>query len=124
MVTTFTEKHHAAEFILMEDEGHMSRDNIIIAQNQTIIPGQVLGKLTANGQYAAWTKGAADGSQTAAAIAIYPSITGAGQTAAVAAITRLAEVNGKLLTWGAGAIAADITAGSAALAGTMIIVRP
>lgn len=47
MSTTFTEGRHTAEFILNEDEGFLSRDNITIAANQTIVPGQVLGMVPA-----------------------------------------------------------------------------
>ncbi|MGY3588076.1 head decoration protein [Bradyrhizobium sp. USDA 4350] len=40
---TFTEARHAGEFILSELDGHGSRDNVVIALNQTIIAGAVLG---------------------------------------------------------------------------------
>jgi head decoration protein D len=39
-------------------------------------------------QYEAWGPGAADGSQAAAAIALYPAVTGSGQTQRVAALRR------------------------------------
>ncbi|MDX2265440.1 MAG: head decoration protein [Hyphomicrobiales bacterium] len=63
------------------------------------------------GQYEALDLAAADGSQIAVAIPLYGVTTGAGATAKIAAITRDAEVNGKILTW-----PADITAEQKALA--------
>ena len=43
-MTVFTEGRHAAEFLLSEGEKNFSRDNISIAESQTIVPGSVLGK--------------------------------------------------------------------------------
>lgn len=40
---TFTEARHAGEFILTEAEGRRSRDNVLIAISQTIVPGAILG---------------------------------------------------------------------------------
>lgn len=42
---TFTEARHPGEFLLSEAEGRRSRDNGVIAINQTIVPGTVLGAL-------------------------------------------------------------------------------
>lgn len=42
---------------------------------------------------------ATDGKAEAAAIAIYPAVTGVGETAKIAIIARQAEVNGKCLAW-------------------------
>ncbi len=41
-MTTFTEGRHAAEFVLSEANHNRSRDNIVIAASQTIVPGQIL----------------------------------------------------------------------------------
>lgn len=43
-MAALTEGRHAAEFILSEGAGGISRDNVTIAASQTIIPGSVLGK--------------------------------------------------------------------------------
>ena len=59
-------------------------------------------------QYAAWNPAATDGSQIAVAVAAYPAVTGAGQTAKVMAITRRAEVRQSDLTFNGSATAAQI----------------
>ncbi|UQR66210.1 head decoration protein [Bradyrhizobium sp. C-145] len=123
MPTIFIEGRHPAEFILTEANGQRSRDNITIGASQTIVPGTVLGMVTADGSYLGFTTGAADGSQNAAAIAIYGVTTGAGETAKIAAITRDAEVNGNILTWPAGITALQKATAIAALAANGIIVR-
>ncbi|MER8427819.1 head decoration protein [Mesorhizobium sp. M1403] len=43
-MTVFTEGRHPAEFVLSEGDKNFSRDNIVIAASQTIVPGSVLGK--------------------------------------------------------------------------------
>lgn len=42
-MTVFTEGRHAAEFLMYEQGITFSRDNISIAESQTLVPGQVLG---------------------------------------------------------------------------------
>ncbi|MGX1151443.1 head decoration protein [Bradyrhizobium ottawaense] len=120
---TFNEGRHPAEFLLSEANGQRSRGNITIGQNQTIVPGQVVGKITASGQYIAHDPAAADGSQVAAALALYGAVTGAGATAAISAIVREAEVNGKTLTYKAGLTQPQITQIAVDLAGVQILVR-
>ncbi|UEM11731.1 head decoration protein [Bradyrhizobium barranii subsp. barranii] len=120
---TFNEGRHPAEFLLSEANGQRSRGNITIGQNQTIVPGSVLGQITASGQYIAHDPAAADGSQTAAAVALYGAVTGAGATAAISAIVREAELNGKTLTTKTGLTAPQLAQISTDLAGKQIIVR-
>lgn len=43
-MTVFTEGRHAAEFILSEAPGQISRDNAVIAVSQTLEAGRVLGR--------------------------------------------------------------------------------
>lgn len=74
-------------------------------------------------EFGAHDPSAADGFEIAAAVALYPAMTGAGESAKISAITRLAEVNGNCLGWDA-----DITDGQKAdavqaLADRGIIVR-
>lgn len=123
MPNPVTEGRHPAEFIISEAAGHRSRDNLTIGPNQTIVPGQVLGKVTADGSYLAFTTGATDGSQNAAAIAIYGVTTGAGQTAKIAGITTDAEVNGNTITWPVGITSPQKTAAIAALNGAGIGIK-
>lgn len=55
-MTTFTEGRHAAEFVLSEANHNRSRDNIVVAASQTIVPGQIL---VATGVAASMTSSAA-----------------------------------------------------------------
>lgn len=64
-----------------------------------------------------------DGSEKAAAIAIYPAVTGAGETVKIAAMFRDAEVNGKCLAWPEGVTAEQQAAAVADLEAVGIIVR-
>ncbi len=122
-MATLIEGRHPGEFILSEANGQRSRENITIGASQTIVPGQVLGVITASGQGVVLAPGASDGSQNAAAIAIYGATTGAGETARIAVIARQAEVNGNILTWPSGITAPQKTAAIAALKTAGVIVR-
>lgn len=64
-----------------------------------------------------------DGSEKASAVAIYPAVTGAGETAKISAIYRDAEVNGNCIEWATGITAAQKAAAIASLADVGIIVR-
>jgi hypothetical protein len=94
-----TEPRHPGEFVLWEQGGHQSRDNIIIVSGQGIVKaGTVLGKITASGKYAISAPAAADGSQTPSALNLYQvDATSADQP--VSAITREAEINGPTITY-------------------------
>ena len=84
---------------------------------------QTLGKITTSGKYLASASGATDGSQTAVAIALY-GCDATTRDVAIAAITRDAEVNGKILTWHPDRDqAAEKAAAQADLAAVGIIVR-
>lgn len=216
-MVTFTEGRHAAEFVLSEGPGSLSRESVTVGASQTIVPGAVLARkavvadvvatptaqnvaggtiamgspavtsaakdgrykgiavtattvrwedpdgkeigtsthgtefakggvkftITASGsanvagdefyvdvaadaadfQYFAHDPAATDGSEVAVAIALYAATTGAGESAAISAIARMAEVNGKCLGWKSGATAAQIADGAQSLAVRGIIVR-
>lgn len=206
MLPVFNEARHSGEFILTEGDRHFSRDNVLVAVSQTILPGTVLGAAaivasetasivvgtnTGNGvatlanpatsqaavdgdylltctaaatnagtfsvqtpdgreigpltvgvafnkeikltvadgatdfvvgdsfivrvgieapgdyQFAALNMAATDGTQKAAAIAIYGVTNDGSTTTAIAAITRHAEVIGAALTWPVGITAAQ-----------------
>ena len=44
MYPTLTESRRPCSFLLSELDGNGSRDNLIVAKSQTLVPGQVLGK--------------------------------------------------------------------------------
>lgn len=102
MPDTFTEGRHATEGLLSEANFHRSRDNITVAAGAgVIVPGTVLGRVTASGKYEPSPNAAADpatGEEVGVAIALYGcDATSADQK--IAAITRDAEWNGHTLTF-------------------------
>jgi hypothetical protein len=123
-MTVLNEGRHPGEFLMSEANRQRSRGNITVASGAGIIaPGTVLGKVTASGKYVASAVGAADGSQTAVAVALY----GCDATSAdadIAAIVRDAEVNGNVLTYHADRDqAGEKASANADLAAVGIIVR-
>lgn len=122
-MTTFTETAHPMEGLTSEANGFRSRDAITIAESQTIVPGAVLGKVTATGQYVVYDPAATDGSETAAAIALYPATTAAGETQVIAAIMRDAEFRLGSLVFEAAVDQAGQDAAIASLASAHILAR-
>lgn len=96
-MTVFTEGLHPTEFILT-DEGSYSRDQVVLAASAgALVPGTVMGKVTATGKWLPYRDTATDGTQTAAGILEY----GAEDLTTdqkVVVITRATEVIGSLLT--------------------------
>jgi hypothetical protein len=88
---------HAGEFLLSEGAGKISREAINVAAGSALVAGQVLGLVTATGEFKAYDPDAEDGSETAACI-LFASL---GQSDIVRrgrAVVRLAEVAETLLT--------------------------
>ena len=123
-MTVLIEGLHPGAFLMSEASGQRSRENIIIESGAGIIaPGTVLGKVTASGKYIASAIGAADGSETPAAINLYGADASTSD-AAVSAIVRDAEVNGHCLVYHADRDQpAEKDAANAALGALGIIVR-
>jgi len=71
------ESTHASAALVGEAENFYCRESIKIAPNTTIEACTVLGQVTVGGAYTGLAPGAADGSQTASAVAIYGISTGA-----------------------------------------------
>lgn len=85
------------QFLMSEANFHRSRDNIVIVAGAGVVkPGTVLGKITASGKYAPSPATGATGVETAAAINLY-QVDATSADAAVSAVTRDCEVNGKTL---------------------------
>ncbi len=93
------EGRHTGEYIKSEGNWEISRDNVVIASGAgVVIPGQVLGQITASQKFVPLTEGATDGSNVAAAINYaYVDATLSDIPAAVTA--RQTEVYGLRLTW-------------------------
>lgn len=89
----FNEGRSPVEGLLSEGDFHYSRETVMIASGAGILsPGSVLGRITASGKYTLSPDTGDDGSQTAAAILLYPvDATSADQQAVV--VTRHAQWN-------------------------------
>ncbi|WP_426178095.1 head decoration protein [Pseudomonas sp. TWRC1-2] len=88
---------HAGEFLLSEGPGTISREAINVAAGPALEPGQILGRVTATGEFAPYQPTAEDGSENAIAILYGPL----GQSDVVRrgrAIVRQAEVSEVHLT--------------------------
>lgn len=106
---------HTGEFLLSEGNGQISREAINVAAGAALVPGQLLGLITASGEFAPYDPAAEDGTETAACILFGPL----GQSDVMRrgrAVVRLAEVSEALLT----GLDADA---EKALAARFIIVR-
>lgn len=91
------ESMHAGEFLLSEGSGTISREAINVAAGPALEPGQILGLVTATGEFAPYQPTAEDGSENAIAILYGPL----GQSDVVRrgrAIVRHAEVSEVHLT--------------------------
>ena len=96
-MTIKKEPIHAGEFLLSEGAGNISRETINVAAGPALNPGQVLGLVTATGEFAPYNPTAADGSQAAVAILFGPL----GESDIVRrarAVVRLAEISEVHLT--------------------------
>jgi hypothetical protein len=126
-MSTITEGQHAAEFIVSEANGFRSRDEVTltVAAETTLVPGLVLGKLTATGKYVPYDNAGGDGSDVAAGI-LYAGIENPGEAPAdyqVTVVNRDAEVRLADLQWASGLVDADKTAAYADLLALGIKVR-
>jgi hypothetical protein len=120
-MATKLETFHDGEFILDQEE-NLSLEKVTLISGQNLLSGTVLGKITASGKYTRHNTGAADGSQTAAAILRSDCDASTADTACVI-VARLAEVADARLIYMAGITAPNKTAAIAALATNNIIVR-
>ncbi len=96
-MTIKKEPIHAGEFLLSEGSGNISRESINVAAGPALDPGQVLGLVTATGEFAPYHPTAEDGTQTAVAILFGPL----GESDVVRrgrAVVRLAEISEAHLT--------------------------
>jgi len=96
-MTIKKEPIHAGEFLLSEGAGNISRESINVAAGPALDPGQILGLVTATGEFAPYSPTAEDGSETAVAILFGPL----GESDVVRrgrAVVRLAEISEAHLT--------------------------
>ncbi|PNG30965.1 head decoration protein [Pseudomonas protegens] len=114
-MTVQREPMHAGEFLLSEGAGNISREAINVAAGPALEPGQILGMVTATGQFAPYSPTAEDGSENAQAI-LYGPLGESDVVRRGRAVVRLAEVSEACLT------GLDLAA-EKALASHFVIVR-
>lgn len=117
-----TDSPGAGHFILSEANGYRSRQRMTVGLNQTLLAGQVLGKITASGLYVALAPAASDGSQTVAGIAFDDYVT-TTQSVDGVSFERDGEVTLDKLVWPAGVTEGQKTAAVAALAAKGVLAR-
>lgn len=96
-MTIKKEPIHAGEFLLSEGAGNISRETINVAAGPALNPGQVLGLVTATGEFAPYDPAAEDGTQAAVAI-LYGQLGESDIVRRGRAVVRLAEVSETHLT--------------------------
>lgn len=92
-----TESMHAGEFLLSEGPGHISYEAINVAAGTALEPGQILGLITATGEFAPYVPTAEDGTENAVAI-LYGPLGESDIVRRGRAVVRLAEVSEVHLT--------------------------
>lgn len=103
-----TEPIRAGEHIIAEANGTISRERIVVASGAGALPaGQVLGKITVGGKYAAYDPAATDGTETAAGI-LYDAVDATSADAPGVISARHTEVKEALLTGLDAAAKADL----------------
>lgn len=112
-MATLTEPVRNGEVLLHEVVG-ITRDTVPLAANQSVVPGQVLGRLTSSGAYVELDLAANTGAQTPAAVA-YEGVTTAGAAGEIVVILPPAAVKKDLLVFPTGATSNQIAAVVAAL---------
>lgn len=105
-MSTKTEGRHAAEFLISESPGHISRDKatVTVAATTTLKPGTVLGRLSATGKYVPYDNAGSDGSESAYGVLFDEVANAAGDPADKVAtvINWGAEVRSSSLEWADG----------------------
>lgn len=121
-MTVLTMGRQTGEFLVSEANGRLSREVVTVAAGADLVPGTVLGQVTAGGAYAALNTAAVDGSEVAAAV-LYDHAYAASAAVEGVIVARLAEVRGSDLEWPDGITEGDKAAAIAELAANNIIVR-
>ncbi len=123
-MTTLAEGPHPGGFLVWETARDYTRETVTIASGAGVLaPGTVLGRITASGKFAAHAPGAADGTETAAALLWGAVDATLADAAAVVLIRGPAIVNRHEITIPGTPTEGQIAAAHAALAALGILVR-
>ena len=97
-MSTRFEGKYAAEFLLSEGNGSISREQVVIAAAApAMVAGTVLGRITASGKFTAYNNANSDGTQTAVGV-LYEAVPDSTSDQKAVAILRYAEVQQSELT--------------------------
>lgn len=120
---TLTETRHAGGFMASEAAGRRARETVtIVSGTGKLVPGTVLGKVTASGKYAYYNNSLATGVETAVAI-LWDEVDATSADKVAVVIARDAEVNAGELVWEGSQDATAKNAGIADLRALGIIAR-
>lgn len=117
-MTTLTENNRNWEFLVSENNGDFSREQIVLNSGQNLRAGAVLGRITATGRFTALNTAGSDGSQNAIAILGPATDASAGNTRTAGIVGGpgvSVEVNARLLVWPVGISAPNQATAVAAL---------
>lgn len=113
---------HPGGFLVSQPRGHRHIDRGLFTGAVKVLPGTVMGKITASGSWVPCTKAATDGSENAAGIS-FGLVDATLNDTEGALVVRECEVNKSELVWDASMDAAAQTAALAALVALQIIPR-
>jgi len=102
--------------------GSRSRGTGTLLSGENVVAGELLGKVTASGKYAAYDNGASDGREDVAGIAFDNTDATDGDIAGIVIIERDAEVRASDLTYNT-TVSGEITTANNELKALGIIVR-
>lgn len=127
-MTILTEQARTAEFLQSEGNGYRSRDEAVITvpANTTILPGRIMGRITASGKYVPQDADGTDNGTREPAAILYSAVTnstGSAVDVTGVVIARDTEIKANKVIYDPAADAAAILAANAALAALGIIVR-
>jgi len=126
-MTILTEGTRGYAFLVSESNGARSRQEVTltIPATSTIVPGTIVGAITASGKFVTQLAVATNGSQTPAGLLLVPQTNTTGSAIDVTAtvVRRDAEVVKTEITYDPAANGAAILAADVALAALGIIVR-
>lgn len=113
-----------SDIVKTEGPNRISRDEVTILTGVgKIVPGQVLGRVTASGKYKLLTPAAADGTEVASKVSLqYADATSADAPRTVV-VSRQAEVVAQALVWPAGITATQKAAALLQLENAGIVAR-
>jgi len=117
-----SEGNYLGDWLKHEEDNLYSRDKVTLISGQKLATGTVVGVITASGKVTQLAPAAADGSQTATGVLVFPvDATGADQPAVI--VARHAICSDKGLVWPGGITGPQKTAAIAQLKAAGILVR-